>query len=87
MITDAQAETLTRLFDNCIHPGDSFFATQIFKNRDNLDNGHRRTLTTLCRRGMLTKPADPMNGDYTMTQRALDAHIEWFDKRGQWLQE
>jgi len=53
-LTDAQFETITELRDGAwLDPGMEFGLFDAFPRRDNLDNGHRRTVSALARKGLL----------------------------------
>jgi len=76
MLTYAQAETLAALYaggyiDNEI----PFLPTEVFPNRDNADNGKRRCLSALHRKGLLaTWPAS--GPGYLRADRAR-CDLEW----------
>ena len=54
-LTEAQFEMLEFLQRDGMVPGDAFDADEMFPHRDNVDNGHRRTLIGLARKGYVVR--------------------------------
>ena len=81
MLTLAQAETLNSLINRSYVDHEfSFTPQQAFPGRDNADNGKRRCITALAKKGLLEK-VDPIYEVYRADPaRCWAAWDEWRDK-------
>lgn len=83
MITDAQAETIRELDAQGIIGNDlNFNPYEIFPARNNQDNGHRRTCTSLVKAGLLVKEPHQPGRLRPVKEKAQAAYREWYQKRG-----
>lgn len=84
MITDAQAETI-RVLDaefGAITNEINFSPLELFSARNNEDNGHRRTLTTLKRAGYFIDEPHQPGRLRPVADKLRAAYDEWYQKRG-----
>jgi len=83
MITDAQAETL-RALETCHVINDElcFTPLEIFPARNNEDNGHRRTCSSLKRAGLLIDEPYQPGRLRPVADKIRAAYQEWYQKRG-----
>lgn len=82
IITDAQAETIRKLRSVGYGIGSQFLPRDIFPVRDNVDNGHRRTLRALAAKGIIGRSQSGIPGELEITQATVDAYDHWYAKRG-----
>jgi len=76
-ITAAQGRALERLFDKFYYVGDRVVPTTAFPHRDNIDNGARRCLRRLGRRGVLDRLP---GGALEVTPTTIATFQEWEQK-------
>jgi hypothetical protein len=82
-LTDAQAETLERLFS--AHWDGDFLPEEAFPARDNADNGARRCLKRLAAQGLLAMVGRQRSDGaiyfaYRLLPIAREAYQRWLDK-------
>lgn len=79
-LTDAQAETIEELWSNG-YGSIGFLPHEQFTARDNRDNGARRCMYGLIKRGLIVKDGNTTDGRgnhyYKIAPEAADAYQDW----------
>lgn len=79
-LTLAQAETLADLMDRSCIGGFPFEPRLIFPNRDNRDNGKRRSCAEMARKGLLRPVEYPPGALQPDVRACREAWAAWRDK-------